>query len=145
MKLTTFKSTFILSVLALGLSFSAKADEASLTFHSDFKKAEAAAKKEGKPIITIFSATWCPPCQTMKKKVYPSNTIKPFHKEFVWAYLDADVSANRKLMNKYGVEGIPHIAFLSSDSKQIGKTVGGMDAKTFAKVLTDVLKRAKAM
>ncbi len=110
-----------------------------LTSHDAALK-EAAAS--GKPVILVFSAAWCPPCQAMKKSVYPSKEIKPFHDKFVWAYLDTDVEANAAAASKYGVEGIPHIEFLSSNGKSAGKQVGSSSPDDFAKTLEGVLKKS---
>lgn len=113
-----------------------------LTFHQDFGSAMTEARNTGKPIVTVFSATWCPPCQSMKKDVYPSATVAPYHNQFVWAYLDADNPQNRSIMSQNGVQGIPHIAFISANGEKIGDTVGAMDAREFAGVLDNILNRS---
>lgn len=127
----------ILALCFVSLSLSA----GELTFHKDFNSAKKAAAESGKPIVTVFSATWCPPCQQMKQSVYPSATVAPYHDKFVWAYLDADKKSNRALMTKYGVEGIPHITFVSPKGKRLGNTVGAMSATEFTKVLTSILNK----
>jgi thioredoxin-related protein len=101
-----------------------------------------AAEKEGKPVILVFSAPWCPPCQAMKNDVYPSDAVKPFHDKFVWAYLDVDESRNEKLGAKYGVQGIPHIQFLDSKGNPIDKQVGSTTPEAFAKTLEGILAKS---
>lgn len=101
-------------------------------------KVLAAAAKDGKPVIVVFSASWCPPCQANKKKVYPSDAVKPFHDKFVWAYLDTDVEANGAVAQEFGVSGIPHIQFLGKDGKAIDKLIGGTTPEAFAKKLEAV-------
>ncbi|MEM9017175.1 MAG: hypothetical protein AAGC68_09170, partial [Verrucomicrobiota bacterium] len=75
----------------------------------------------------------------MKKSVYPSTEVKPYHDQFVWAYLDADKPENQPLMAQFGVSGIPHIAFLESDGDPIGKFVGGAPPAGFTNILDQVL------
>lgn len=117
--------------------------EGSPKFETDYKKALAAATKEGKPVIVVFSASWCPPCQANKKKVYPSEAVKPYHDKFIWAYLDTDVEANGAAAKEFGVSGIPHIQFLGKDGKTLDKLIGGTTPEAFAKKLGEVIEAAK--
>lgn len=137
--LTAFLS---LAIFAASSVFAADFPKGSPKFKSTLGAATSEAKKDGKPIVAVFSAVWCPPCQTMKKEVYPSEAVKPYHDKFVWAYLDADSSANQASMKKFGVNGIPHIEFLDSAGKSIGKQVGSNSPEAFAKTLDEMLKKA---
>ena len=101
------------------------------------------AKENGKPTILVFSASWCGPCQEMKKEVYPSAAVKPFHDKFNWAYLDIDVDANLKLFESHKLESVPHLLFLDASGKTIDQQEGGSSPKEFAKKLEKVLKKAE--
>ncbi len=136
----------LLTLLIAALMLPAIASEfpaGSPKFSTSYADALATAKKEGKPVILVFSAAWCPPCQSMKKNVYPSAEVKPLHDKFVWAYLDVDDEANAKAAQKYGVEGIPHVQFLNSEGKNVNKLVGGVKPAEFASLLNKVLAKAK--
>ena len=113
-------------------------------FVTSYAAALKASKESGKPVVLIFSAAWCPPCQANKHNVYPSTVVQPFHDRFVWAYLDADEDANLPVMQKFGVTGIPHIQFLDKTGKSLGSAVGGTTPEEFAKTLEDMLKRARS-
>jgi len=115
----------------------------SPNFGTDYKSALEMAKKENKPVILVFSAAWCGPCQSMKKTVYPSKEVTPLHDKFVWAYLDVDEEANGSAATKYGVQGIPHIQFLNAEGKDIGNQVGGTSPGEFAGTLEKILVKAK--
>ena len=102
----------------------------------------ATAQANGKPTIMVFSASWCGPCQEMKKDVYPSAAVKPFHDQFNWAYLDIDVEANGKLFESHKLESVPHLLFLNASGKTIDQQEGGCSPEEFAKKLVKVLKMA---
>lgn len=112
-------------------------------FKSSASTALSAGKKEDKPVILVFSASWCPPCQAMKKDVYPSAAVQAYHDKFIWAYLDVDDASNEKAAKKAGVSGIPHIQFLDSQGNEIDKQVGSNSPEAFVKTLESVLAKAK--
>lgn len=126
---------------AASLAVAADFPEGSPKFGSKLETALAEAKTSGKPVVAVFSAVWCPPCQMMKKEVYPSEAIKPFHDKFVWVYIDTDEASNAKDALNYGVSGIPHIEFLSPAGKSLDKQIGASAPDSFAKTLEGVLKK----
>jgi thioredoxin-related protein len=139
------KALLTIIALALGATTSAIAGdfpEGSPAFEHKLADALSKAKKEDKPVIAIFSAVWCGPCQTMKKNVYPSSQVKPYHSKFVWAYIDADEKGNAADMSKFNVTGIPHLEILDKDGKSIGKQIGSSSPADFVKTLEGALKKA---
>ena len=148
MNLKTFLT--IAAVLLAGAAFlitkshAADFPKGSPQFATNYAAALKAGKDTGMPVVLIFSAVWCPPCQANKHNVYPSDAVKPFHDKFVWAYLDADDESNVPAMQKYGVTGIPHIQFLDQAGKPLGSAVGGTSPEEFAKTLGATLKKAGA-
>ena len=104
-----------------------------------------AAKQNGKPVIIVFSASWCGPCQTMKKDVYPSSEVQPLQDKFNWAYLDIDDESNGKLAEGFKVDTIPHLFFLDSSGKTTLDDLKDVTtSKDFAKKLTKVLTKIEA-
>jgi thiol:disulfide interchange protein len=133
--------TILLAALTLPL-LAGDFPAGSPKFEHSLAAVTKAAKTSGKPVIVVFSAVWCPPCQMMKKEVYPSAAVKALHDKFEWAYLDVDEDSNAAAAKKYGVNGIPHIQFLSKDGKDLGNQVGSTSAEDFAHSLEGVLKKA---
>ncbi|MCB1098337.1 MAG: thioredoxin family protein [Verrucomicrobiae bacterium] len=141
-RILTFFSS---AIIAATLTVAAQAKDfpkGSPEFLTDYPAAVAAAKKSGKPMLVVFSASWCAPCQANKKNVYPSDAVKPFHNKFVWVYLDTDVPANADVAGKFKVTGIPHIQFLTKSGAPLDKTIGATTPEQFAKTLKGVLKKA---
>lgn len=138
------KKTILLALFAAtSLTLASDFPKGSPEFKDSSTQALSAAKKSGKPVIMVFSAAWCGPCQTMKKDVYPSEAVKAFHDKFVWVYLDIDDAKNEEISNKFSVNSIPHIEFLNAEGKEIDKQVGSNSAKEFAKTLASVLAKAE--
>ncbi len=136
--LSTILALLAISATAFGAGF----PKGSPKFHTDYNAAMKMAQEKKKPLLVVFSATWCPPCQANKRDVYPSSAVKPFHDDFVWVYLDTDVKKNVAIAQKFAVSGIPHIQFVNSNGKSIDQSVGGTSPKSFAKKLGKVLKKA---
>ncbi|MEM7700091.1 MAG: thioredoxin family protein [Verrucomicrobiota bacterium] len=137
---TTFgRIATLCAAFALGAFTLSGADQGP-RFMDDYSEAVEAATEAGKPVVVVFSASWCPPCQQMKRAVYPSSEVATYHDQFVWAYLDADEGKNREVMESHQVQGIPHIAFLGSDGEVLGQFSGGVSATTFAGYLESVLR-----
>ncbi|MGL5017713.1 MAG: thioredoxin family protein [Luteolibacter sp.] len=130
---------FLASALLPNAAPTTEFPKGSPHFHTSYSKLLAEQKATGKPAIIIFSAAWCAPCQSMKKSVYPHSTVVPFHDQFVWAYLDGDDPKNKPAMEKYAVQGIPHIEFLNRTGKSLAKQTGPLKAKEFTKKLQEVL------
>ncbi|MDB6006830.1 MAG: hypothetical protein JWR15_3817 [Prosthecobacter sp.] len=140
------KKAFLLLAVFCSLTLHAADFPAgSPKFFTTTSAALKAAKENGKPIIMVFSAHWCAPCQSMVKDVYPSSLVQPLQDKFNWAYLDIDDEANNKLADGFKVETVPYIFFLDAEAKT---TLDQLDDATtsekFAKKLTEVLKKYEA-
>ena len=111
-------------------------------FVPSLAKAQANAAKSGKPMVVVFSAAWCPPCQLMKKEVYPSPEVTALHDKFEWAYIDVDEESNAPAARQFGVQGIPHVEFLDKNGKSLGNQVGSTSPSDFAASLKKTLAKA---
>ena len=135
---------FVATVLAAASLSASDFPAGSPKFGTNYEAVLKAAKSSGKPAVVVFSASWCGPCQAMKKDVYPSAEVKPLQDKFNWAYLDIDQEPNGKLSDDFKIEGIPHILFLNAEGKIIDRQEGGSSPEEFSKKLTEVLKKAEA-
>lgn len=132
------KPSFLIAIVAAGvLLLSTLSTVAGPQFHKDYHSGLTSAKTSGKPIVIVFSAAWCGPCQQMKLSVYPSETVAPFHDDFIWIYLDVDNPDNSPVVNQHRVTAIPHIALKDSNGKTLKTLRGQMSADKFARILEE--------
>ncbi|MEM7261726.1 MAG: thioredoxin domain-containing protein [Planctomycetota bacterium] len=89
---------------------------------SDFDAAQKAASEAKQPLVVVFSASWCPPCQDLKKKVYPLESVK---KELAsWTAVYIDVDQHEALATQHGIEGIPTLIVFDAKGKELRRKVG---------------------
>jgi thiol:disulfide interchange protein len=130
---------------AVAVSKAAEFPAGSPPFVTSYAEAIKQAKETGKPMLLVFSAEWCGPCQRNKNEVYPSAQVRPYHEAFVWAYLDVDVKANQQAAEAFQVNGVPHIHFVNSAGTQtLDMEVGSSSPRVFAKTLKRVIAKAKS-
>lgn len=60
----------------------------------------------------------------MKDKVYSSKDVAAYHNSFVWAHLNVDLAATRKVMPNFGVRGVPFIAIVTPKGKVVEARTG---------------------
>lgn len=138
--------TLLLTLTVIGLAASAFAldfPKGSPKFETTLDSALTAAKTSGKPVLLIFSSADCPPCEIMKKKVFPSKAVRDLHDAVVWTYINVDEPSNTKIAEKYGAEMWPHMELVSSTGKSLVKgsprIEDYIEPRRFAKWLSDGL------
>ncbi|MCK5676428.1 MAG: thioredoxin family protein [Verrucomicrobia bacterium] len=107
---------------------------ASEGWETDFEKASAKAKAEGKHLLIDFSGSdWCGWCVKLDKEVFSQPAFKEYAKEnlvLVLADFPRDKSKqskelktqNDKLAKKFGLRGFPTVYILDPSGKTIDKT-----------------------
>ena len=128
-----FKKTFLAFIIAFSstLLFS----QANWTFN--FDSSMAAAKKEHKPVMVLFTGSdWCPPCKMLEKNILSSQEFEEFSKNNL-ILVKADFprrpenrlsaeqkSHNDNLNRKFGIRGYPTVLLLDADGNELNRIVG---------------------
>lgn len=125
-------------VLAIDLRTTNSAEPVHLdgwTEGLDAGKAQAA--EQDRPMIVLFTADWCGPCQTLKHEVLSQESVAAeLSEKFVAVKIDltdrSSSNPNNGIAMRYGVNGIPAVIAIDADGKVInhfdprqGNNVGG--------------------
>lgn len=85
---------------------------------------QALAEDTGKPMVVLFTAGWCPPCQALKKNVLTKDEVNDaLQAGFVPVLIDLTDQSSRNpnlaLAQQYGVQGIPMVIAMTPDGQPI--------------------------
>ena len=102
---------------------------------TDFDAAKARAAKEGKAVLIDFTGSdWCGYCIKLRRDVFDKDDFTVYAKDkFVLLEIDqprkikmdpAQLAANRKLAETYGVDGYPTVLVVDSEGTLMGGFCG---------------------
>ena len=102
---------------------------------------QAAAADADRPMIVLFTAGWCPPCQSLKKDVLTKvEVIDTLQANFVPVQIDltdqSSANPNTKVAMRYGVSGIPSIIAMTPGGEPIEAYTGRHTVEGFNNWLT---------
>ena len=91
-----------------------------ISWRADYPTALDEAGVSGKPLLLVFGAIWCPPCQVMKHEVWPDKRVEQIANEkFIPVYIDGDTQ--ERIMAKFGVMYYPTIIAASSAGEPLSQ------------------------
>jgi thiol:disulfide interchange protein DsbD len=100
-----------------------------------FEQVLARAKSEGRPVMIDFFADWCAACKELDRETYPATEVISESGRFVTVKVDATNSddALDALMERFGVEGLPTVAFISSGGEVLRapRVTGFLEPRSF--------------
>jgi thiol:disulfide interchange protein len=93
---------------------------AAVRWGGDLQEALGASRMAGKPVLLVLSATWCPPCQEMKRSVWSRTDVADLvHASYLPVHLDVDSEAGRTAGRQYAVDVIPTVLVLGADGTPV--------------------------
>ena len=92
-------------------------DTPAVIWGNDYQGALQQAKEQNKPILLAFHASWCPPCQEMKKTTYHDSEVIAISESFIRVMIDID--SQQSLADQYNIQGIPTYVILAPDGTKI--------------------------
>ncbi|KAI3462789.1 hypothetical protein Pfo_019452 [Paulownia fortunei] len=131
------------TLAAVGLFLSARLDFGGVSL-KDLSAAALPyeeALSNGKPTVVEFYADWCEVCRELAPDVYK---VEQQYKDRVnFVMLNVDNTKWEQELDEFGVEGIPHFAFLDRDGNEEGNVVGRLPRQYLLENI-DALARGEA-
>jgi thiol:disulfide interchange protein len=84
--------------------------------------AVARAKREGKPLVALCFATWCPACQALEHDVLPDAAVKAALAEVTFVRFDLDTRAGGAAGEKLGCDYIPKLVHVDADGAVVARS-----------------------
>ncbi len=86
------------------------------TEQNSFEKIVQISQKVNKPILAVFSTTWCPPCRYVKKHVFKHPDFSKVKEKAVLLYIDDSTIEGRSYNNnKFSVNAYPTFKIFAKD------------------------------
>ena len=104
--------------------------QASVKWEVDYASAVKRAQAEKKPILMDLWTEWCPPCQYLRTKVFPSPEAQSALARYVPLSVMVEkkdrtpVAEGMRLAGQFKLEAYPTLVILDSDGKELRRQVG---------------------
>ena len=101
------------------------------------KDAVTKAKAENKMVFLDCYTSWCGPCKMMATKIFPTQEVGDFmNPKFVSIKIDMEKGEGPSLVEKLQVSAYPTFIIFNADGNEVGRFLGGSDAKGFMERVT---------
>jgi len=93
-----------------------------------FEQAKAAARAAGRPLVAVFTASWCGPCHVMNRTVWRERGMDAWIRANAVAVL-VDIDQDKAAARSFGVQAVPTTIVLV-DGQIADRTTGMRDAQS---------------
>jgi thiol:disulfide interchange protein len=94
----------------------------SISFVDGYQRGCEVARRERKPMLLFFTASWCQYCHQMANEAFNQTQVTNLSQRFVCVLIDAD--AEKQVCQNFQVRGYPTVQFLSPDGAPLHRVVG---------------------
>jgi thiol:disulfide interchange protein len=98
-------AAILLGVSAVVVASRAMRPDERIPWRNDFAAATSEARQAGKPLFLYFTASWCGPCQEMRRTTWSDADVERALRAYVPVKVDVDEHPD--LVQRYRVEAFP--------------------------------------
>lgn len=100
------------------------------------------AAKENKPVVALFSASWCAPCKRFKSTTLKDPNVRAFlDDKVVFVEMDGEKGEGPDLVKRYRVMGYPTLVIVDKTGALMDKKIGLLPPGEFLGWLRQALPR----
>lgn len=126
-----FAAILVIAVIAAIVPFFLAGAKGNIAWETEVDAAKAKASRLKRPMLIYFTASWCLPCQQMKKHVFPNAKVGKTLAE-LYVPLKVDLSdrgpVEGEFAMKYGIRGIPTMVITNAQGNVIDEHAGPIGA-----------------
>ena len=121
----TAKLVFVLfMVVACVWSFQARGGKEIIPWRLDLDFAKVEATRAHKPLFVYFTASWCGPCQQLKRTTWADAKVEAKLRRYVPVKVDID--AFKQLAESYRINSVPTLIIMNAEGETIKRIEGAM-------------------
>jgi protein disulfide-isomerase len=119
----------ILALTAVTVIAKLSAPKDKIPWRTDIAAATEESRREGKPALLYFTASWCPPCQRMAGETWGQTDVEAKLQAYVPVKIDID--KDRATAESYRIDGVPTFVVLDKEGNVTKRTTGFLGAQDF--------------
>lgn len=99
-------------------------------------EASQLAAEEGKLVLAVCSAIWCPSCRKLDQQVFADEAVqRAINNGFVYARVEYESKEGTAFLDRYKLSGFPNLLILKPDGELVHKLSLTFDPETFRQQL----------
>ncbi|MCI0471181.1 MAG: thioredoxin family protein, partial [Candidatus Aminicenantes bacterium] len=113
------------------------------TEQNDFPEVLAIAKKRAKPVLAVYSASWCGPCLDFIKNILTAKEFQKIEKEALLLFIEFTAEEGKKLVEKHKVSKFPTIKLFSNEGVDLETDLPGESVNSILQWVRQAVEKGK--